>query len=152
MVFEIGKKGNKTQLRFTHLGLVPDYECYEMCRDGWSNYIQNSLRSLIATGKGQPNDKGKPKNWIWKEMGVWTVSKNPPATHRRVMFFYEGSLYSIKVRVVLRVATDRVQVASIGYGFQFGFFWIWILCVCWCKDALMQDRKQELSPVLDSFR
>lgn len=62
MVFEIGKKGNKTQLRFTHLGLVPDYECYEMCRDGWSNYIQNSLRSLIATGKGQPNDKGKPKN------------------------------------------------------------------------------------------
>ena len=43
--------------------------------------------------------------------------------------FYDGSFYSIKVRVVLRVATDRVQVASIGYRFQFGFFWIWILCV-----------------------
>ncbi len=55
--FEISKQGNQTQLRFTHLGLVPEYECYNVCYDGWSNYIKNSLRSLIITGKGQPNPK-----------------------------------------------------------------------------------------------
>jgi hypothetical protein len=55
--FEIAEKDGKTQLVFTHLGLVPDYECYEVCFDAWSNYINNSLRSLITTGKGQPNPK-----------------------------------------------------------------------------------------------
>ncbi len=55
--FEISKKDDKTQISFTHLGLVPEYECYNICRDAWSNYINNSLRSLIITGKGQPNPK-----------------------------------------------------------------------------------------------
>lgn len=55
--FEISQKDKKTQIRFTHIGLVPEYECYTICRDGWCNYINNSLRSLIITGKGQPNIK-----------------------------------------------------------------------------------------------
>ena len=53
--FEISPVGNKTELRFTHVGLVPDYECYDVCQDAWGAYISGSLRSLIATGKGQPN-------------------------------------------------------------------------------------------------
>ena len=61
VIFEISKQNNKTQLRFTHLGLVPEYECYDICRDAWSNYIQSSLHSLITTGEGQPNGKGKPQ-------------------------------------------------------------------------------------------
>ncbi len=55
--FEISKKGIQTQLRFTHIGLVPEYECYDICHGAWSNYIKNSLRSLITTGKGQPSPK-----------------------------------------------------------------------------------------------
>ena len=55
MSFEISQKDNKTVLRFTHLGLVPDYECYDICTDAWGNYIKNSLRDLITKGKGQPN-------------------------------------------------------------------------------------------------
>jgi len=55
--FEISKKGDQTQLRFTHIGLVPGYECYNVCREGWGNYIDNSLRNLITTGKGRPNPK-----------------------------------------------------------------------------------------------
>ena len=54
IVFEIAKVGDKTELKFTHVGLVPAYECYDACRDGWHTYI-NSLHSLITTGKGQPN-------------------------------------------------------------------------------------------------
>lgn len=57
IIFEIDQKDNKTQLKFTQVGLVPQYECYDICRDAWSNYINNSLRSLITTGKGQPNAK-----------------------------------------------------------------------------------------------
>lgn len=55
IVFEIAKKGNQTEVRFTQIGLVPAYECYSVCSDAWSTYIKGSLRDLIAKGKGQPN-------------------------------------------------------------------------------------------------
>jgi len=55
MVFDITAKGEQTEVRFTHVGLVPDYECYEACSEGWGMYINGSLRTLIATGKGNPN-------------------------------------------------------------------------------------------------
>jgi regulatory protein YycH of two-component signal transduction system YycFG len=55
IVFEITKKGDKTELRFTHVGLVPTFECYGKCSGAWGFYINDSLRSLITTGKGQPN-------------------------------------------------------------------------------------------------
>jgi hypothetical protein len=55
IVFDIADKGGRTEVRFTHIGLVPEYECYEACHEGWSTYINSSLRDLIATGKGQPN-------------------------------------------------------------------------------------------------
>jgi len=55
--FEISEKDGKTQVTFTHWGLVPEYECYEICFDAWSNYIKHSLRNLITTGKGEPNPK-----------------------------------------------------------------------------------------------
>ncbi|MEO5564988.1 MAG: SRPBCC domain-containing protein [Chitinophagaceae bacterium] len=55
IIFEITKQGNKTQLGFTHDGLVPAYECYGACVNGWTQYIQHSLPGLITTGKGQPN-------------------------------------------------------------------------------------------------
>ena len=55
IVFEISGQGNKTQVRFTHIGLVPAYECFDICQNAWSQYIGQSLRNLITTGKGQPN-------------------------------------------------------------------------------------------------
>jgi hypothetical protein len=61
MIFEITEKGDKTQLRFTQSGLVPEYECYGICADSWNNYIKLSLRNLIVKGKGEPNSAGNPK-------------------------------------------------------------------------------------------
>ena len=58
VIFEIVEKDGKTQLRFTHYGLTPQYECYQICFDAWTNYIQNSLRNLVTTGKGNPTPKG----------------------------------------------------------------------------------------------
>lgn len=53
IIFEISEINNKTQLRFTHLGLVPEIECYGGCSDAWGDLIQKSLFSLITTGKGK---------------------------------------------------------------------------------------------------
>jgi hypothetical protein len=57
VVFDISRKDDQTEVRFAHEGLVPQYECYEICREAWTNYIADSLRDLITTGKGQPNSK-----------------------------------------------------------------------------------------------
>ena len=55
--FEISRKGNKTEVRFAHLGLVPEYERFDVCSNAWSSYINGSLRSLITTGEGKSNLK-----------------------------------------------------------------------------------------------
>ena len=60
IVFEISKKGDQTEVHFTHLGLVPDYECFDVCSNAWGSYIKGSLRSLITTGKGTPNADQRP--------------------------------------------------------------------------------------------
>ena len=57
ITFEIGKKGDKTEVRFSHLGLVPEVECYDACANAWGGYVNSSLRTLITKGKGQPNPK-----------------------------------------------------------------------------------------------
>jgi hypothetical protein len=57
IIFEISKKGNKTEVRFTHQGLVPEYECFDLCSNAWGSYLNGSLKSLIVTGKGKPNAK-----------------------------------------------------------------------------------------------
>lgn len=51
--FEISEKDNKTQLRFTHLGLVPGIECFDSCSNSWSQLIQQGLLGLITTGRGK---------------------------------------------------------------------------------------------------
>lgn len=55
IVFDIARKGDRTEVTFTHRGLVPEFECYDACSEGWRVYIEGSLRDLIATGKGRPN-------------------------------------------------------------------------------------------------
>jgi hypothetical protein len=56
VTFELEPKGNQTQLRFIHHGLVPEIECFNDCSKGWTFYL-NSLHSLITTGQGQPHKK-----------------------------------------------------------------------------------------------
>ena len=54
--FELSEKDGGTEVRFTHDGLVPSYECFDVCRSAWTFYVGDSLRSLAATGQGTPSD------------------------------------------------------------------------------------------------
>jgi hypothetical protein len=55
VVFEVSEKDGRTELRFTHVGLVPADECFDICSDAWGSYITHSLRNLITTGEGAPH-------------------------------------------------------------------------------------------------
>lgn len=57
IIFDISPNGKQTEMRFTHEGLVPDYECFEVCQSAWTGYITKSLHDLITTGKGAPNEE-----------------------------------------------------------------------------------------------
>ena len=57
IIFDIYERADKTEVRFTHVGLVPAGECFDSCSNAWGFYINRSLRDLIATGMGAPNLK-----------------------------------------------------------------------------------------------
>ncbi|UAY50893.1 SRPBCC family protein [Ferruginibacter albus] len=53
ITFDISKQGDKAQLVFTQIGLTPADDCYKACDWAWTGFVQQSLQSLITTGKGQ---------------------------------------------------------------------------------------------------
>jgi hypothetical protein len=57
VVWELAEKKSGTQIDFTHLGLVPQAECYGMCRKGWNYHIKKSLRQFLETGTGLPDQR-----------------------------------------------------------------------------------------------
>ena len=55
IVFDIAAHPGGAELQFTHVGLVPDVECFGACSTAWVHYINGSLRSRITTGEGLPD-------------------------------------------------------------------------------------------------
>ena len=51
ITFDIARKGDRTEVVFTHVGLKPAVECFDTCSDAWTSLIQGSLKELIETGK-----------------------------------------------------------------------------------------------------
>ncbi|GAB2522372.1 SRPBCC family protein [Nocardia heshunensis] len=52
--FDITETEGGTELRFTQIGLVPAYECHDVCSPAWTFYVTESLRDLVETGVGRP--------------------------------------------------------------------------------------------------
>jgi uncharacterized protein YndB with AHSA1/START domain len=50
-----------TEVRFTHLGLRPQVECYGVCRVAWGEYVLGSLKERIESGVGRPDSFGEGK-------------------------------------------------------------------------------------------
>lgn len=53
IVWEIEQSGENTRIKVTHLGLNPDIECYDICSNGWGQFL-DSLKLFLETGAGIP--------------------------------------------------------------------------------------------------
>ena len=54
VVWDIAPVGNTTEIVMTHVGLVPESECYNDCYAGWNGHIKGSLYKLLSEGVGMP--------------------------------------------------------------------------------------------------
>jgi len=52
ITFDIASTPNGTEVRFSHLGLVPEIECFDNCSNAWGFLVNTSLKNLITTGEG----------------------------------------------------------------------------------------------------
>lgn len=59
IVFDIAPRGGGSEIVFTHVGIGPAVECYDICSRAWTGLIAGSLRELIETGAGDPDSVGR---------------------------------------------------------------------------------------------
>ena len=62
IIWDISTENNSTKVTMTHLGLVPEVECYKDCEKGWNYYLNESLAKLL---NGEP---AKPEPVMVKTM------------------------------------------------------------------------------------
>ncbi len=53
ILFHLTPHADGTRLHFEHHGLTPQIECYELCSNGWQQFL-DSLKHYVETGTGQP--------------------------------------------------------------------------------------------------
>lgn len=56
LVWDLASNQGSTRVDFTHVGLIPEIECYDMCTKGWDFYIKESLLKWLTQNKGLPNE------------------------------------------------------------------------------------------------
>jgi glucan biosynthesis protein len=54
IVWEISPQEQGTQIDMTHIGLVPELECYEKCSPSWDYLIVSSLSKFLTDNTGLP--------------------------------------------------------------------------------------------------
>lgn len=54
VMFEISPFGDETQVTMTHIGLVPEVECFSACEAGWNKHFKGSLFKLLTEHAGVP--------------------------------------------------------------------------------------------------
>lgn len=54
IVWEISGNDHTSKIDMTHVGLVPEVECYNNCETGWNHFIKESLFKLLTEQKGLP--------------------------------------------------------------------------------------------------
>lgn len=48
---ETDGSSGETAVRVTHVGLVPELECYDVCSAAWNHHLAHGLRSLVEAGR-----------------------------------------------------------------------------------------------------
>ena len=54
IVWEVFPQKDGVEVQMTHVGLVPEFECFDLCSKGWDFLTQNSLPELLNRGKDLP--------------------------------------------------------------------------------------------------
>lgn len=54
VVFVLSPENDKTRIDFTHVGLVPEVECYQACESGWDVHVIRDLVKFINEEIEQP--------------------------------------------------------------------------------------------------
>ena len=57
IAFDVSPNDDRTEVRFTHLGLVPESECFDSCSNAWAFHVQGTLRDFIASGQAHSDEK-----------------------------------------------------------------------------------------------
>jgi hypothetical protein len=59
IVWEIKQEKGGVTIDMTHIGLVPELECFDRCTKGWNFLNQESLFKYLTEGKGLPQPKAE---------------------------------------------------------------------------------------------
>lgn len=54
IIWEITSENDNTLLQMTHIGLIPEFECFSSCRQGWDYLVKHSLQKLLNENEGVP--------------------------------------------------------------------------------------------------
>jgi hypothetical protein len=57
VVWDVSSENESTNVRMTHVGLVPEHQCYQNCEQGWNFFVRESLLKLLTENKGLPDGK-----------------------------------------------------------------------------------------------
>ena len=54
IVWEVSPQKENVEVKMAHLGLVPEFECFSNCSQGWNYLLQKSLFRFLTENKGLP--------------------------------------------------------------------------------------------------
>jgi hypothetical protein len=57
VVWDVSAERELTSVRMTHVGLIPQHQCYQNCEQGWNFFVKESLLKLLTENKGLPDGK-----------------------------------------------------------------------------------------------
>ena len=54
IVWAVSPTPDGVELKMAHVGLVPAFECFDKCSQGWDYLMQKSLLKFLASNQGMP--------------------------------------------------------------------------------------------------
>jgi hypothetical protein len=54
IVWEVFPQKDSVEVKMTHFGLVPEFECFDKCSQGWDYLMQKSLSKFLTENTGLP--------------------------------------------------------------------------------------------------
>ncbi len=54
LIWEVTPQRDGAEVKMTHVGLVPELECFDQCTKSWHYLMQESLLKFLNDGKGHP--------------------------------------------------------------------------------------------------